>query len=695
MNVEVVIRENEARKKRIYVPYDPMTGEGGVGERVRVEVSDAPTPVMWLPKQMIDSTEVCRRLVEHGSIEAFYRSEGIALTEDEYISFWMRFCELRIKFDYEYFAFMYQTIEAGGEQGLIPFRLKRGQRKALSIILKMWFEGTPIRIIILKARQMGLSTLVQLFMNWIQIVHRTQWHSVICAHVADSSVNIRAMYDRVIKQMPLIGGQSYTMGPFENRQNIKIVHQRQCRITIGTAQEPDSVRGQNPKLVHFSEVAMYPNTTKKGTADLVGGIVSAVKFVPMSMIAYESTAKGVGDYFHSLWEKSKKGESSIVPIFLPWYYDDTYSVSIDGWYYNHGGKQIKGNISAFVDSMNDYERNLFENHPDCTLENIHWYRVTKSGMISDEYMFQEFPSDDIEAFQDSGLPAFRAQDIEAMRSTCKDPAIVGELKSDALASEAKTRPEKRNAVLSGISFVEDKQWNPNLDPETRHRREYNKLKIWEMPDPTIKVSDRYLVVFDPQKGLSDKADFGVIAVFDRYWMMYGGKPEIVAQWRGRKDKDVTIWMAAQIAKWYCNALLVVESNVYDSNKEDDTEFVFDTIRDYYDNFYCRTPADKIIEGYPAKYGFRMGRPEKIIIKDNFVTMLREKGYIERDDMALDEARIYGQQPNGGFEPKPGGHDDILDTRMIGCHICYDMPMPVEIKTGNPRPRRVMVGESSI
>jgi hypothetical protein len=157
-----------------------------------------------------------------------------------------------------------------------------------------------------------------------------------------------------------------------------------------------------------------------------------------------------------------------------------------------------------------------------------------------------------------------------------------------------------------------------------------------------------------------------------------------------------VWIAAQIARFYDNALLVIESNTYDSDiRDDDAEFIFDTLKGHYDNLYCRTPAEKIIEGVPLKYGFRTDRTTKPLIKENYVAMLRERGYIERDGMALDEARIYEQKQNGSFGAKEGGHDDILMTRMIGCYICYDIPLPVEIKEGATRPRRIMVGESSI
>lgn len=178
--------------------------------------------------------------------------------------------------------------------------------------------------------------------------------------------------------------------------------------------------------------------------------------------------------------------------------------------------------------------------------------------------------------------------------------------------------------------------------------------------------------------------------------MCGGKPEVVAEWRGQIDKDITIWIAAQIAKYYNNALLVVESNTYDTTiKEDDNEFIFDTIAEYYDNLYSRTPADQIRDGIPAKYGFNTNKSTKPMIIANYVVMLREKGYVERNGAALDEARVYEQKQNGSFGAKDGKHDDILMTRMIGCYICYELPIPAIInENSSNRSSRAMVGESS-
>lgn len=63
----------------------------------------------------------------------------------------------------------------------VPFVLNRPQRKALAAMEEQRRKGEPIRIIMLKARQWGGSTLIQMYMAWIQIMHRENWHSFICA----------------------------------------------------------------------------------------------------------------------------------------------------------------------------------------------------------------------------------------------------------------------------------------------------------------------------------------------------------------------------------------------------------------------------------------------------------------------------------------------------------------------------------
>ena len=164
-------------------------------------------------------------------------------------------------------------------------------------------------------------------------------------------------------------------------------------------------------------------------------------------------------------------------------------------------------------------------------------------------------------------------------------------------------------------------------------------------------------------------------------MMYGEPQEIVALFHGHIDKDITLWIATQIAKWYNNALLVVESNVYDSaNKEDDTPFIFEIIKEHYDNLYASTDPEKIREGAPIKYGEFTSKSSKPAYIETYNSVIREKGYVERDEETINEGRTFEHKKNNKTGAKEGCHDDRIMATMIGLYISLNkMPLPAKIK----------------
>ena len=93
------------------------------------------------------------------------------------------------------------------------------------------------------------------------------------------------------------------------------------------------------------------------------------------------------------------------------------------------------------------------------------------------------------------------------------------------------------------------------------------LSIWAMPETFegYEVVNRYLTVVDVG-GRSNKADWSVIVVFDRLSMIDGSEPpSVVAQWYGHCDIDQLAWRAAQIAAFYDNSYLVIESNTLETH----------------------------------------------------------------------------------------------------------------------------------
>ena len=147
--------------------------------------------------------------------------------------------------------------------------------------------------------------------------------------------------------------------------------------------------------------------------------------------------------------------------------------------------------------------------------------------------------------------------------------------------------------------------------------------------------------------------------------------------------DLLAWKSAQIAKWYNDALLVIESNTLETKDRDrhvdgeQTDFILLQIKDVYDNLYARKQSEQDIkEGAPVKYGFHTNLSTKPMIISTLVKVIRERAYVERDEGCLDEYNQYEKKQNGSFGAIMGKHDDKLMTRAIGLHICfYEMEPP--------------------
>ena len=657
MDTKKVVSENIKRVAKINCEYQPHTGKGCYGERRIIHLPDSPIPLQYIPAKM-EEIELVSLLRRYGSIQNFIKGHlKIKATPQATNEVWKHWIKLRIKYDFEFWAVMFVRIKNKMGDGDIPFKLNRPQRRLLSEMEMMRLEDKPIRIILLKARQWGGSTLVQIYMAWIQLVHRKNWNSVICAHLKDSALNIKGMYTKLLENYPawlLDSDEALKFKPFEKMANTSVISATKSKITIGSAESPESVRGTDAVMAHLSEVAFWPSSPRKTPESMVRSVCGSVALLPLSVIVMESTANGTGNYFHKECMRAKQGESDKKFVFVPWYEIEIYSQPIS-------------NYHEFIESLSKYEWDLWDKG--ATLEAIAWYRAKRKEYSEHADMMAEYPSDEIEAFNHSGEKVFSQMAVERLRKECCSPKFRGDIYG---------KSDKGKEALCDIKFAKESG---------------GKLFIWEKPDSENNFLNRYITVVDIG-GRSDKADYSVIAVFDRYWLMYGGVPEVVAQWRGHIDHDLLAWKAAQIALYYNKALLVIESNTLETEHSDDdsTEYILETISRYYPNLYARQPSS-MIHSVGARWGFHMNRATKLMLIAHQVRMLRENGYIEHDYDACYEHDVFERKPNGSYGAIEGHHDDILITRCIGTYICYTEPIPQERQLKSVG--KVLISEASI
>ena len=672
-----IVQENERRRAIVFAPFNPITGEGSIGQRVAFTVSDYPIPTQYLPVEMMDEPFV-KKLSKAGSVDAFIRDAlMLPVTEEARDKVVEEFIRIRRKHDYPFWAAMFAYIKRKGGGTDVLFRLNRPQRKLIKRLEKMRKAGKPIRLILLKARQWGGSTSIQIYMAWLQLVHEVGLNSLIIAHQGTGSDEIKDMFDRLVKSYPVEMlhelGDAYA--PNEPKMvgvgksgSIFRVPQRNCKIKIGTAERPNSCRGGDYNLVHLSEVGLWKETDGKKPEDIVRSACSGILLRPYTMIVYESTPNGVGNFFHKEYLAAKNGQSQFEAMFVAWFEIEQYELPFENeadkyefakkLFANRRNEEIKSDR----EEPGTYLWRLWEKG--ATLEAIHWYVSERSKYTNHGDMASEYPSDDIEAFTYSGRKVFSSEDVEQFRPACRAPRWIGEIYGSA---------DEGEKAIEGLRFKKEAD---------------GRLFMWHDVEKSDdeEVTDQYLVIVDVCKGHTKNADFADILVLNRQPMMDGEPPVVAAEWHGHIDMDKLAWKAMQVAAYYNNALLVIESNTLETNNtKGEAEYILTLIHEVYGRqLYARKQsAEDIRQGLPKKYGYHTNPLTKKVVIYNLKVVIRERLYVEREEACLDEYLTYVETENNVFEAMEGYHDDRLMTRAIGMQVCYhEMELPRIVKKVN-------------
>ena len=278
--VKDILKEDSKRMVRIKAPYDPLVGEE--------------------PGAPID-IERCRRDFPYWAA---------------------RCCYIKNK-------------EPGAD---ILLRLNAPQRKLVAELEKMRTAGKPIRLILLKARQWGGSTCIQIYMAWLQMMHSEGLNSLIVAHQHSATAEIKDMFMRMIESYPEVAPIS-GIDPCEEEEKTPIRKKKKSKskriehvgpstfrvlcnnfkLKVASAERPDACRGGDYSLVHFSEVALWKKTRLKTPEDQFRSASSGVLFRPLTMIVLESTANGTGNFFHTEYQSAREGKSQFQALFIPWF----------------------------------------------------------------------------------------------------------------------------------------------------------------------------------------------------------------------------------------------------------------------------------------------------------------------------------------------------------------------------------------
>lgn len=522
---------------------------------------------------------------------------------------------------------------------IVPFQLNWAQKKLVDLVIADIAAGRPVRYIILKARQMGFSTVIEALGYWWTATHRNV-KTVIIAHESEASSNLYEMFRRYFEHshpsfQPDRKYNSKKELVFDVEDNIKEEYKSRGETPPGLGSQiktlvakPGKGRSATIHFFHGSEVAFW-----EAGADVKSAALQAIPLAANTFAFLESTANGVGGYFYDEWQFAKKGESAFKPLFFAWHEHHEYEMAVP-----------EGGIKHYDDEETELLEVFRENgyDPASWDRKIMWRREKKKEFRSDPKLFyQEYPSTDMEAFLASGRPVFDISVLTKMeRIAQKHQPMFG-------------------TVIPNEDIRSKKKFMFQQIPVTLEGQDPSPLKVWDLPED----NEKYTIGIDVSEGKEVSASTGKTLDYSVIDVMRQSDLKTVARWRGHIDPDLLGEVAYAIGTFYNTALIAPEINNHGIA-------VAQSLRNkFYRNLYMReTAEDNQFQERTTKFGWRTDRKTKPVIINNLVKAIRDGDIIDLDIVFIRECMTYIRDDQGHTAAQEGMFDDTVMAKAINLQM---------------------------
>lgn len=293
-------------------------------------------------------------------------------------------------------------LKAGGDG---PFTWNKAQKYLHDRIEKQLATTGTVRMFIIKGRQQGISTYIAARL-YHKITRSRPQNVFILSHHAVTTEILFQIVDKYHASCP-----DYLTTASTVNNNRRMRFQNGSQYTVGTAGSGAVGRGDTNQLFHGSEAAFWENV-----GELLTGVVQTVADVPGTEKYFESTANGVGNFFHTgCMEAMNNPEDPYELVFTPWYWQDEYTAKPAPNFQATPDEELlrhqidpEGNRVTLTDGQLQWRRNKIA-------------EFKKDGFGEKKFK-QEYPFTVAEAFQSSGTPLVDPDKVaEARKSKITDP----------------------------------------------------------------------------------------------------------------------------------------------------------------------------------------------------------------------------------------------------------------------------------
>ena len=497
---------------------------------------------------------------------------------------------------------------------LIP---NNGQLMLHAEIQQQRARGLPVRIVLLKPRQVGWTTWTEAE-AFYDVYHKANINAMAVSVDADSTDVVFGMTKRFHSAHPKPLPTDNT-----NRKAIIFSEPHRSAFYAQTAGKVGVGRSFQARFLHNSEVAFWSDA-----ATQLAGVYQMVPEDEGTCVILESTGNGVGGAFYDTYmeakERAKTGDlRGYRPVFFPWSEFSEYAIEPpEGFSLTRDEKELKRQFRL-------------------SNAQIYWRRLKiqeLNGRI--EVFKQEYPLTDIEAFQTSGSPVF-------------DPGTI-----------SFQEKHLRTDVQYGLFDYKTGSWMPNQGG-SRYGWQY--LDHPGSSEHVIGVDTREHRLTDEKDPKSQRDNDGIV-VLERK----AGIKRVKAIFRGKMaQKDLGLQVLGA-AKHFNQAWVVPEIP--------QGMMVLQTlVQAGYPHIYARrTKEDTYDPDDLDSLGYRTTSATRHMLVNESIPYLRSQQILLQFREFVDEMRVFIYDKMGKAIHMPGKHDDLLLALFLAIQGYVDCPQAVKL-----------------
>lgn len=504
-----------------------------------------------------------------------------------------------------------------------PLKLNTAQLRLYELIRRLEKEGKPIRIIILKSRQMGFSTLTEALIYY-RTATRKNVNSFIITHKDEATTNLFNMsklFQEKNPVRPMLKNSNAKELIFENPTKNQREKERQpglkSRIKCATAGGKGVGRSDTLTNVHASELAFWPGNI----GETYSGLMQAVPNTKESMVIIESTANGF-NFFKEMWDDAVAGENDFVPFFAAWFEMEEYRMPYHGENLTEEEKEMK-DLFGLDEEQIMWRRWCIRNNCRNDIEQFH----------------QEYPATPEEAFIATGTCVFDSRMIVLRMQRLE----TRERKGRFFFREKKERLD--HIALQDVSFSE---------------KERGEICIFKEP-----IADRPYTIGGDTAG--EGSDYFTAQVIDNIT----GEQVARLRWQ-RCEEDEYAKQMYCLGMYYNTALIAVEVN-FSTHPQKVLEYL------RYPKMYVREVIDSYTGQLRKSFGFRTDGMTRPVLIARLAEFLRDSIHLVHDRDTLEECLTFIRNDKGRAEAEQGKHDDLVMAYGIALMARGQQRMHVEEK----------------